>query len=80
MSPRIELPDESLVLLVGAAGSGKSTFAARHFTATQVVSSDRMRALIGDDPGDRSPRDVVGLRCCRKYLSYGDYVMVIFGS
>jgi len=54
MSPRIELPDESLVLLVGAAGSGKSTFAARHFTATQVVSSDRMRALIGDDPGDQS--------------------------
>lgn len=54
MTRRIEVPDESLVLLVGAAGSGKSTFAAKHFAATQVVSSDAMRALIGDDAGDQS--------------------------
>jgi len=54
VTARIELPDESLVLLVGAAGSGKSTFAAEHFGPTEVVSSDRMRAMICDDPGDQS--------------------------
>jgi protein phosphatase len=32
------------VLLIGAAASGKSTFAARHFVGDWVVSSDRLRA------------------------------------
>jgi protein phosphatase len=34
--------------LCGAAGSGKSTFAAQHFTPTQIVSSDFCRTLISD--------------------------------
>jgi protein phosphatase len=32
------------VVLIGAAASGKSTFAARHFVAGCIVSSDRLRA------------------------------------
>ncbi|MBT5711205.1 polynucleotide kinase-phosphatase, partial [Candidatus Poribacteria bacterium] len=45
----IDIPDMALVLLVGASGSGKSTFAARHFLPTEVVSSDRCRGMVSDD-------------------------------
>jgi predicted kinase len=49
----ITVPPGALVLLIGAAGSGKSTFAARHFLTDSVVSSDRLRAeltgLTSDD-------------------------------
>ncbi len=50
----VELPELSLVVLVGISGSGKSTFAARHFAPTEVISSDACRALVGDDPNDQS--------------------------
>ena len=40
----LDIPDLSLVVLVGVSGSGKSTFAARHFKPTQVLSSDFCRA------------------------------------
>ena len=46
---QIELNHNSLVVLCGPAGSGKSTFAVKHFTPTQIVSSDTCRALISDD-------------------------------
>jgi len=46
---QILLPEPCLVLLVGVAGAGKSTFAARHFRPTEVISSDHCRALIADD-------------------------------
>jgi protein phosphatase len=45
----ISLPEFCLVLLIGASGSGKSTFARRHFKATEVVSSDWARGLVSDD-------------------------------
>jgi polynucleotide kinase-phosphatase len=45
----MKVPDLSLVVLIGASGSGKSTFAARHFAPTEVLSSDRMRAWVDDD-------------------------------
>ena len=51
---RIEMPEVGLVVLCGASGSGKSTFARRHFAPTEVVSSDRCRALVGDDETDQS--------------------------
>src|SRR2546423_8050524 len=40
-------------MLVGPAGCGKSSFAARHFQPTQIVSSDACRAMITDDPTDQ---------------------------
>ena len=46
---RITIPDFCLVVLIGASGSGKSTFARRHFKATEVVSSDACRGLVEDD-------------------------------
>jgi protein phosphatase len=57
----IELPDPSLVVLIGAAGSGKSTFAARHFAPTEILSSDRFRALVaGDESDQRATRAAFG--------------------
>jgi protein phosphatase len=51
---RIVVPDPSLVLLVGASGSGKTTFAARHFAPTEVLASDTFRAMVADDERDMS--------------------------
>jgi predicted kinase len=50
----IRLPGGALVLLVGVAGSGKTTFAARHFAADQVLASDDFRARVSGDPADQS--------------------------
>ncbi len=49
----LEVPELCLVVLVGTSGSGKSTFAAHHFAATEVVSSDTCRAMVSDDPNDQ---------------------------
>jgi protein phosphatase len=51
---KITLPDMCLVVLVGVTGSGKSTFARRHFLASQVLSSDQFRAMLADDENDQS--------------------------
>ncbi|MFG2139880.1 polynucleotide kinase-phosphatase [Streptomyces sp. NPDC048650] len=48
------VPDLALVVLIGATGSGKSTFAARHFKPTEVLSSDFCRGLVSDDENDQS--------------------------
>jgi len=50
----LEIPDFALVVMIGASGSGKSTFAARHFAPTEVISSDHCRALVIDDETDQS--------------------------
>lgn len=49
----IRLPEISLVLLVGSSGSGKSTFARKHFLPTEIVSSDVCRGLVSDDENDQ---------------------------
>ena len=54
-APRVlPVTDLSLVVLIGATGSGKSTFAARHFKPTEVISSDFCRGLVSDDENDQS--------------------------
>ncbi len=40
--------------MIGASGSGKSTFARSYFRATEVVSSDWCRGLVADDETDQS--------------------------
>jgi alkanesulfonate monooxygenase SsuD/methylene tetrahydromethanopterin reductase-like flavin-dependent oxidoreductase (luciferase family)/predicted kinase len=48
----VPLPDPALVVLVGAAGSGKSTFALDHYRRAEVVSSDDLRGIVGSGPAD----------------------------
>ncbi|MEU0279741.1 polynucleotide kinase-phosphatase [Streptomyces sp. NPDC006195] len=49
----LPVPDLSLVVLIGATGSGKSTFARSRFKPTEVVSSDFCRGLVADDENDQ---------------------------
>ena len=51
---KLDLPDPSLVVLIGASGSGKSTFAREHFLPTEVISSDFCRGLVADDENDQA--------------------------
>ncbi|MBW4664165.1 MAG: hypothetical protein KME01_08200 [Chroococcus sp. CMT-3BRIN-NPC107] len=46
---KITIPELSLVVLIGASGAGKSSFAKKHFKPTEVISSDFCRGLICDD-------------------------------
>ena len=46
---KIAIPETSLVVLIGASGSGKSTFARKHFLPTEIISSDTCRGLVSDD-------------------------------
>jgi protein phosphatase len=50
----LAIPELSLVCLIGVSGSGKSTFAATHFGAFEVLSSDFCRGLVADDQNDQS--------------------------
>lgn len=47
------VPDPSLVVLIAAAGAGKTTFAARHFQPAEILSSDAYRARIAGDEADQ---------------------------
>src|SRR6516162_2720208 len=49
----MRLPTTCLVVLVGPSGSGKSHWAAHQFRPDQVVSSDRLRAMVGVDEHDQ---------------------------
>ncbi|QBD83198.1 polynucleotide kinase-phosphatase [Ktedonosporobacter rubrisoli] len=51
---KITLPEFSFVVLIGPSGSGKSSFAQKHFRATEVLSSDFFRGLVADDENDQS--------------------------
>ncbi|MGI5128262.1 LLM class flavin-dependent oxidoreductase [Pseudonocardia sp. CA-107938] len=48
----MELPDPALVVLVGPAGAGKSTWAAARYRAVEIVSSDALRERVGTGPAD----------------------------
>ena len=76
----IAVPEMGLVLLVGISGSGKSTFGARHFLPSQVISSDFCRGLVSDDENDQAATPdafdvlhyIVGTRLRRGLLTVVD--------
>ncbi|MDH5506753.1 MAG: AAA family ATPase, partial [Anaerolineae bacterium] len=51
---KINIPEFSLVAMVGASGSGKSSFAAKHFLPTEVISSDACRGMVSDNENDQN--------------------------
>lgn len=51
---QVQIPELSLVVLIGVSGSGKSTFARRHFGPFEVISSDYCRGLVSNDENDQS--------------------------
>lgn len=59
MSDGLHLPAPCLVVLVGPGASGKSTWATANFPADTIVSSDRLRALVGTGEDDVSASSAV---------------------
>src|ERR1700730_14710534 len=51
-SPAGVIPDPALVVLVGPAGSGKSARGAARYRPGEIVSSDRLRAVVGSGEAD----------------------------
>ena len=51
------LDEAVLIVLVGASGSGKSTWAGERFRSSEVVSSDHLRGVVGSGPHDLSATD-----------------------
>src|SRR5437016_5062486 len=46
---KLTIPELAVVALVGPSGSGKSSFARKHFRPTEILSSDFCRGLVCDD-------------------------------
>ena len=49
----LRLPAPSLIVLIGPSGSGKTTWAEGHFRSAEIVSSDRLRAVVGTGEDDQ---------------------------
>jgi predicted kinase len=75
---RISRP--AVVVLVGPSGSGKSAWAAENFADSEVVSSDRLRAVTGTGESDLNAsedafillRQIVSMRCKKGLTSVVD--------
>lgn len=53
----IKIPELSLVVLIGISGSGKSSFAKKHFKETEILSSDKCRGIVSDDENNQAATD-----------------------
>jgi protein phosphatase len=80
----LRLPASAVVVLIGPSGAGKSTFAERHFSPKQILSSDALRAVVADDPNDQTATDAafellhaaLGMRLARRLLTVVDATSV----
>jgi protein phosphatase len=51
---KLTIPERAVVALVGPSGSGKSSFARKHFRPTEVLSSDFCRGLVSDEENSQA--------------------------
>jgi len=75
----LNIPELSLVVLIGPSGSGKSTFARKQFKPTEVLSSDFCRGLVSDNENDQAAtKDAFELLhfIARKRLAAGKLTVV----
>jgi protein phosphatase len=75
----IKIPELSLITLIGVSGSGKSSFARKHFKPTEVLSSDFCRGLLSDDENDQTAsKDAFELlhHIARKRLARGNLTVI----
>lgn len=76
----LKLPAPCVVVLVGPASSGKTTWAREHFASNEVISSDALRAVVGIDEDDQAASSaafdlldrIVGERIRRKLTTVID--------
>src|SRR6476619_7040739 len=76
----LKIPELELVMLIGASGSGKSTFARKHFKSTEILTSDFCRAMVSDDENDQTATEdafnvlkyIAGIRLKRGLLTVVD--------
>jgi protein phosphatase len=76
---KLIVPELSLIVLMGVSGSGKSTFAKKHFKATEILSSDFCRGLVSDDENSQgATRDAFEVLhfIARKRLAAGKLTVV----
>src|SRR5712672_4031397 len=76
---KFTIPELSFVVLIGVSGSGKSTFARRHFKPTEILSSDYCRGLVSDDDNNQAAtKDAFELLhfIARKRLAAGKLTVV----
>lgn len=66
----IAIPEFALVLLIGPSGSGKSSFARKHFKHTEILSSDAFRGMMCDDEMNQAASadafEVLHLVCAKR--------------
>lgn len=74
----MEVPADALVVLIGASGSGKSTFAARAFPPSAILSSDALRAAKHATGWSKTRRDVFDelLTTVDRQLAHGALTVV----
>src|SRR5882762_9999752 len=76
---KLTIPELSFVVLIGVSGSGKSTFARKHFKPTEILSSDNCRGLVSDDENSQAAtKDAFELLhfIARKRLAAGKLTVV----
>lgn len=77
--PKLDYEKGSLVMMAGASGLGKSTFANKHFPEAKILSADAIRGeLFGDESVQKDPRRVFSIlhQRVRKALADGETVVV----